>query len=658
MKNLGLARKMLLAITLPLFALIFFSGHYIYDKYVAERKMQQALQQLSVLQSSAQVVHELQKERGMSAGFLGSSGKNFSDTLPQQRQAVDAALNRFQSQGSNVVHAQISQKITQLPAIREQVSQLKISTAQQVSFYTDLIAALLKVVDEISLHSQNAEVALQTNAYAAFLQNKERMGLERAILSNVFAQNQFTPATLQQFMSLLSAQHSYLERFSAVATPAQQALLNRILNQPVMKEVEQYEQLALKQMSTGNFNVNPEKWFALSTEKIELLKQGEDQLFEQLFQQVELMQNQSLRNFWFGTFTVLACILITILVSVRVLRDIHQGFLALHQTLSRLVNDNDLTIRVKWQSGDELGSIAKDLNHFLQHLEGLLLKVRQSCSVLTHSASHSNAVIADVNEGLVRGVDQVGQVATAATEMAATIAEIARNATQTAQATQQAINRAHQGDKEVDQTIVAIEKVAGTLEQSCLLVNNLHQDTESAVEALNLIKQISDRTNLLALNAAIEAARAGDTGRGFAVVADEVRSLAGRTQQAADDIEQMLSRLQQGARQAVVAMQSGSQQATLSVTEAQRAGTELTDIVNDVRKVNDMTAQVASATEQQRCVTDDIQSNMITIREVYEAHSEHAITLQQNIAELEALAQELTHSLANFKLNNTLVSLN
>lgn len=658
MKNLGLARKMLLAITLPLFALIFFSGHYIYDKYVAERKMQQALQQLTVLQSSAQVVHELQKERGMSAGFLGSSGKNFSDTLPQQRQAVDAALNRFQSQRSNVALAQISQKIKQLPAIREQVSQLKISTTQQVSFYTDLIAALLKVVDEISLHSQNAEIALQTNAYAAFLQNKERMGLERAILSNVFAQNQFTPATLQQFMSLLSAQHSYLERFSAVATPAQQALLNRTLNQPVMKKVEQYEQLALKQMSTGNFNVNPEKWFALSTEKIELLKQGEDQLFEQLFQQVELMQNQSLRNFWFGTFTVLACILITILVSVRVLRDIHQGFLALHQTLSRLVNDNDLTIRVNWQSGDELGSIAKDLNHFLQHLEGLLLKVHQSCSVLTHSASHSNAVIADVNEGLVRGVDQVGQVATAATEMAATIAEIARNATQTAQATQQAINRAHQGDKEVDQTIVAIEKVAGTLEQSCLLVNNLHQDTESAVEALNLIKQISDRTNLLALNAAIEAARAGDTGRGFAVVADEVRSLAGRTQQAADDIEQMLSRLQQGARQAVVAMQSGSQQATLSVTEAQRAGTELTDIVNDVRKVNDMTAQVASATEQQRCVTDDIQNNMITIREVYEAHSEHAITLQQNIAELEALAQELTHSLANFKLNNTLVSLN
>ena len=124
--------------------------------------------------------------------------------------------------------------------------------------------------------------------------------------------------------------------------------------------------------------------------------------------------------------------------------------------------------------------------------------------------------------------------------------------------------------------------MAGSLDQTRVLVNNLHQDTELAAPALKLIKQISDRTNLLALNAAIEAARAGESGRGFAVVADEVRSLASRTQQAANDIEQMLSRLRAGASQAVVAMQSGSEQARFSVSEAQRAGGELTDIVNEV----------------------------------------------------------------------------
>ena len=269
---------------------------------------------------------------------------------------------------------------------------------------------------------------------------------------------------------------------------------------------------------------------------------------------------------------------------------------------------------------------------------------------MTDSAAASANVIADVNAGVAKGFGQVDLVATAATEMASTVAEIARNATQTSLATQQAIGRARQGDKEVDQTIDAIQQVAGTLSDTQQLVDSLHQDTESVGEALNLIKQISDRTNLLALNAAIEAARAGESGRGFAVVAEEVRALASRTQQAADDIERMLVRLRQGANQAVTAMHLGTEQAGLSVTEAKRAGSELTDIVNEVRKVSDMTAQVATATEEQRYVTDDIQHNVMTIREVYEAHRQHSETLQQNSAELDQLARELAGRIARFKL--------
>jgi len=650
MNRLGLAGKMLLAICLPLLALLFFAGHYVYDRYRVSQEMEQAQQMLVIVQSSAQLVHELQKERGMSAGFIGSAGRKFADALPGQRQRVDDAIRRFQGTQQEIAREDVRQALRELAGIRDQVSKLAIEVPRQVAFYSQLIASLLKVVDEISLRSQDATIALQTNVYAAFLQNKERMGMERATLSNVFAKGSFTPATLQQFMSLLAAQQSYLERFRAVASPAQRRLLEQIEKSPVMAEVAKYEQLALGKMTEGGFGVDPELWFAVSTEKIDQLKQGEDQLYQQLFERVEQMLGESQRNFWWGAMVVLCCLLLTSLISWKVLRDVHLGFVALHRTFSRLVNANDLTVRVNWQSGDELGALARDLNRFLQHLEGLLLEVRRSCEVLTRSASNSSEVIAEVNEGVVRGVGQVELVATAATEMASTVAEIARNATQTSLATQQAIGRARQGDKDVDQTITAIEQVAGTLDETRLLVNNLHQDTESAVEALNLIKQISDRTNLLALNAAIEAARAGELGRGFAVVADEVRSLAARTQQAADDIEQMLSRLRAGARQAVVAMQSGSEQAGLSVSEAQRAGHELTDIVNEVRKVSDMTAQVATATEQQRYVTDDIQHNVMTIREVYEAHRQHSVTLQQNSVELDQLARELAGRIASFKL--------
>ncbi|MGY3878704.1 methyl-accepting chemotaxis protein [Aeromonas enteropelogenes] len=650
MNRLGLAGKMLLAICLPLLALVFFAGHYVYDRYRVSQEMEQAQQMLVLVKSSAQLVHELQKERGMSAGFIGSAGSKFADALPQQRAAVDEAIARFRAEDQGIAHEQADQGLAQLAGIRDQVSQLTIEAPRQVAFYSQLIASLLGVVDEISLRSRDAGIALQTNAYAAFLQNKERMGMERATLSNVFAKDSFTPATLQQFMSLLASQQSYLERFRAVATDEQIGLLDTLLQSPVMGEVSKLEQVALDKMAQGSFGVDPEQWFAVSTKKIDLLKQGEDQLYQQLFERVAQMQISSQHNFWWGTLAVLVCLLLTCLISWKVLRDLHLGFVALHRTFSRLVNENDLTVRVNWQSGDELGALSRDLNQFLQHLEGLLCEVRRSCDVLTRSAFASNEVIAEVNEGVERGVGQVDLVATAATEMASTVAEIARNATQTSQATQQAIGRARQGDKEVDQTIAAIAQVADTLTQTRQLVNNLHQDTESAVEALSLIKQISDRTNLLALNAAIEAARAGESGRGFAVVADEVRTLANRTQQAADDIEQMLSRLRSGASQAVVAMQSGSEQAALSVTEAKRAGSELTDIVDEVRKVSEMTAQVATATEEQRYVTDDIQNNMLTIREVYEAHRQHSVTLQKNSTELDQLARELAGRIACFRL--------
>ncbi len=650
MNKLGLAHKMLLVVCLPLLALLFFSGRYVYERYQVEQEMSQAQAALYVVREAAQLAHELQKERGMSAGFLGSGGNKFRDALPAQRKLVDTLLVRFHEDPALLALGEVQQALTGLTAMRERVGALGVEVAEQVGFYSRLISQLLAVVDQISLNSQDATIALQTNAYAAFLQSKERMGLERATLSNVFGRDHFTPALLQQFISLLAAQNTYLERFQAVASPSQRQLLADSLASPVVAKVAAMEQLALDKATTGGFGVDAEAWFALSTDKIGLLKESEDRLYQQLFERVEQMRAKSASDFWWAALGVLLCVALTTFVCWRVVRDLHLGFMALHQTFKRLVQENDLTVRVNWRSGDELGALAQDLNHFLAHLEGLLLAVRRSCEVLARSAATSAGVIAEVNAGVVKGFGQVDLVATAATEMASTVAEIARNATQTSLATQQAIGRARQGDKEVDQTIDAIQLVAGTLANTQQLVDSLYQDTESVGEALNLIKQISDRTNLLALNAAIEAARAGESGRGFAVVAEEVRALASRTQQAAEDIERMLSRLRQGADQAVTAMHLGTEQAGLSVTEAKRAGSELSDIVSEVRKVSDMTAQVATATEEQRYVTDDIQHNVMTIREVYEAHRLHSETLQQNSAELDLLARELAGRIASFKL--------
>ncbi|MEW7864978.1 methyl-accepting chemotaxis protein [Aeromonas diversa] len=652
MKKLGLTGKMLLIVCLPLLALLFFSGRFVLDRYHSGVRTGEALAQLTVVQETAQLAHELQKERGMSAGFVGSKGSKFVQTLPEQRARVDALLGRFSSEPALQALSDVQQSLRGLAAMRDRVSSLSVEVGDLVSFYSGLIGHLLAAVDGVSQRSEDADLALQTSAYAAFLQSKERLGLERATLSNVFASDAFTPVLLQKFIALLSAQQTYLERFDALATEAQRDLLAKALQSPVVGKVAELEQLALSKANEGHFGVDPEQWFALITDKINLFKQAEDSLYGELHQGVARLYETTWQQFWWAAGAVLLCLLVTIAVSWKIVTDLHQGFTRLHRTFRSLVQNNDLSVRVNWQSEDELGALARDLNHFLEHLEGLMVEVRRSCHVLTRSAADSARVIAQVNEGVARGFGQVDLVATAATEMASTVSEIARNATETSQATQQAIGRARQGDEEVDQTIAAIQQVSSTLAETQSLVDSLNAETESVAAALDLIKQISDRTNLLALNAAIEAARAGESGRGFAVVAEEVRALAGRTQHSADEIEQMLSRLRSGARQAVVAMHSGSEQAERCVYEAKRAGGELSEIVSEVRRVSDMTAQVATATEEQRYVTDDIQNNVLGIRELYEAHRLHSETLERSSVELDALARELSNRLERFRMRD------
>ena len=274
--------------------------------------------------------------------------------------------------------SEVQQELVGLTAMRKRVSALGVEVAEQVGFYTRLITQLLAVVDQVSIRSQDATIALQTNAYAAFLQSKERMGLERATLSNVFARDSFTPALLQQFISLLAAQNTYLERFQAVASPSQRQLLAESLASPVVADVAAMEKLALDKASSGGFGVDPEAGFALSTDKIGLLKESEDRLYQQLDDRVEQMRARSASDFWWAAVGVLLCVVLTSAICWRVVRDLHLGFLALHQTFKRLVQENDLTVRVNWRSGDELGALAQDLNRFLEHLEGLLLAVRRS----------------------------------------------------------------------------------------------------------------------------------------------------------------------------------------------------------------------------------------------------------------------------------------
>jgi len=245
---------------------------------------------------------------------------------------------------------------------------------------------------------------------------------------------------------------------------------------------------------------------------------------------------------------------------------------------------------------------------------------------------------------------EVNQVATAMNEMSATVQEVASNASHAAQAAQDASEQAGEGLKVVDHTISSINNLANAVEEASGVINQLESDTDNIGVVLEVIRGISEQTNLLALNAAIEAARAGEQGRGFAVVADEVRTLASRTQESTLEIRSMIESLQSGSTQAVEVMTKGKEQAAISVGHAQKAGESLNGITQAVSSISDMNTQIATAAEEQTAVAEEINQNIVNISQLGEQAVSGAQQTSDASEELARLSNELQMMVGQFRV--------
>ncbi len=341
---------------------------------------------------------------------------------------------------------------------------------------------------------------------------------------------------------------------------------------------------------------------------------------------------------------------LSVLLAVGITRSIARPMAELKEQAERMAQ-GDLTGKTLIvNSRDEIGQAATAFNAMSDHFRDLITRVVSAISRLVTAATQLAAVTDHTTQGIHNQQTETDQVATAMNEMTATVQEVARNAQQAADAAHRATNEASAGKRVVSQTIDAIDTLANEVQKAADVIHTLEIDSGNIGGILDVIRGIAEQTNLLALNAAIEAARAGEQGRGFAVVADEVRTLASRTQASTQEIQQMIEKLQSGARQAVSVMEQGRRQAEVSVQQAAQAGTSLDAISDAVATINDMNTQIASAVEEQSAVAEEINRNITRISEVAEQTAEDASQTATASQELKRLADELRDMVAGFRV--------
>ncbi|CAI8885125.1 methyl-accepting chemotaxis protein [Pseudomonas zeae] len=336
---------------------------------------------------------------------------------------------------------------------------------------------------------------------------------------------------------------------------------------------------------------------------------------------------------------------------------LYGGFYAsTRTTLKRLgammdkVAAGDMTVNFKANSRDELGELGEVFNGTVRKIHDLIERVGLTVAEVERQAGQVENVSAQSNQAVAGQRTQIEQVATAMNQMSATSLEVARSAAAAVSSAHSVNDETISGRGLVESQQGSIAALASEIDQSVVVINQLASDSQSISRVLEVIKSIAEQTNLLALNAAIEAARAGEQGRGFAVVADEVRTLAKRTQQSTEEIEQMIAKLHGGVGAAVKAMGVSHQMANGTVGQSEKVQQALENILGAVGMIVDQNQQIAAAVEQQTAVAHDIDQNIVEINRAGERTAQGAHQTEDASRALSAQVVELKQLISAFRV--------
>ncbi len=625
----------------PLLFLVLFSLHTMVENTARVREMEDVEDLARLSAEIGALAHELQKERGMSAGFIGSKGANFGNDLPPQRSEVDTKRKRFEGRLAEFNAGRFDERLQQhladagrllaeLAASRQSVSAMQISGSEAIAYYSKTIASLLAIVGQAPSVSRDPDVARVAGAYSALLRGKEFAGIERATLSNVFGADRFSPEMFVRFLTISSAQQTWFDVFQLYADAQQTAYFAGQVSGPAVEEVGKLKQAAIENAQNPSLGMDAKVWFGRSTERINLLKKVEDKLAVDLVALAAARRSDARLMMFASLGLTLLAISLTSLVGYWLIRDILRqigGEPAHAAEIARRIAEGDLAHDVVVVPSDT-SSLLSAMQRMHQKLSHILVNVEESGRQMGQSAFQISTISKGIAETSRLEESRSAAVAEATQNLTEIAHGVRRRAETAAARTRQVEQQAHDGVGAVERNIAELDSVTSEVSRAAGEVREFSQAADKITQIIDDIRDIAGQTNLLALNAAIEAARAGEQGRGFAVVADEVRKLAERTTSSSFKVTEIVG--------AITSRVQDLQDAMTGLVERVQSSRQVA--VETATAINSMAGGVSDAARSDDAIADESRRQMTQLEQLDASLNHLFATLAESATKVEATA--------------------